>query len=94
MYANPGQSPGWVGTKKVKTSKVADGAFGRKTFGRADGFETMAFANVLAFATVLSSFAVAVAFAVVDVVAMHGVVGGDGFASRTFGSVSGKSAGG
>jgi hypothetical protein len=79
--------------EKTQSSQVGDGAFGRQAFGRADGFEPMAFTNVLAFTAVLSGFTVAIAFAVVNVVAVHGVVGGDGFACGAFRGVSSKSAG-
>jgi len=53
----------------------------------------MAFTNVLALTAVLSGFTVAIAFAVVNVVAVHGVVGGYGFACGAFRGVSSKSAG-
>jgi hypothetical protein len=72
-------------------SQVADGAFAAQAGFGAGGFEAVAFAGILAFASVFSGFAVAVAFAFVDVVAMHFVVGRNGFAHGAFGGIGSTS---
>jgi hypothetical protein len=73
---------------------VGDHAIALETFTGCFGLEAMALASVLAFAVVLCRFAIAIALAIVYVVAMHRVIGGNGFASRTLGGVGSKSGSG